>query len=1635
MMKKLWIWAVLGCLCVVVAGPAPRAAAADDPPAGEATPTAEEETPPPAVTSEPLSVDLSGAEVDVQVVGDSVIVRGVQGDLAVLKALMERLDREIPRRSYRVIRLQNKNAQEMAQLVQGFARSITGRELRPEETIEAQTISNNIILIIGPDARLDEVAKLVQVVDDRLPTLPPIYDLTYQLQHIKAAEAAEKLEELITALRQLQGEDRATQITITPLEAANALFIIAPEPEHEKIRKLISQIDIEPAEGFGDLKLAYFPLLNSKADTLAGVLNDLFATAEGAEAAKETIRRIRMVKSEPGPDGKLIELPPINLERQIKLIADDESQALICATATENIEPLRELIALLDGVPLAVEQSLRVYPLKFADAQTVKEMLDDMFQQGKDLPKPAPGSASSTAVPTNDVGKSLVYNVGLTADTRTNTLVVTGRQEQLLLIEGVILKIDVPSTELKYPLRLITLDHTDATRIGTIIEDLWEKRIETLQDRDAGSSAIAREKVFLAVDIRSNCLIVSATQENYDEIVRITQKLDGAPDRLIDQIRIINCANTSAADLRSKIEELWQRKANLRREGELPEDLPVIVADQRSNALVIASSPEDYEEIKRLIDRLEAQPLAPIAEIRLVTLENNDASQVADMLKGLFEERLEQRLVNGQQENPSDRVAVAAEPATNTMLIASSKENYDEMVRIIQAIDIEPDLEGVVQFFTLHNAQAETVAERINDLFDQGLYHGVVTADNQIAEERQKVALVADPRSNAIIASASKTNLSIVAKLISQMDSDDAPMLNADTRIFQLVFADALKLADILEKLFEGIASNSDGDFAAPTLVADAAGKILIVTGSRDGIKRAADLIASLDRETDRAAAIRVYELEHASAVKIAVKLQEIFERRDEGGETQRTPVFVMADEPTNTLIATASEEDHAVAEHLLALLDVPSTISRQVQVFPLKRAKAEPMAEDLESLFESQAQSGGANAGRADAIAVRPDRRTNSLVVWASRSEMDNIARIIDKLDTTEPATEMMVKVITLKRALAEELAETLLTTLTGGDSAGSGDDAQAVILKFMEELDDGTSATRQLLRQDITIEPDPRTNSLFVMAPAVSMEMLESLIVSIDRIPPTVAEIRLFPLANADAEEIVEKLTELFEEQATEEGPETRLELGDAVATGGTGESGVPGQVLRFTADRRTNMVIAAGSETDLDMVEGLIRQLDSQDVEDRIQMVYEARYVPAGEVVAALRDYFEEENDLLGELDDQSSIMRQAERHVTVVGDEESNSVLIGVSPRYYSRTMEMLYAIDRPPPQVSIQVLIAEVALDDRLEFGMEFALQDLTFSENATIGPNGVVQGHNFDVVGGTSVGAAGSISGFSFAITGEDFNFLLHALQTDGSLEVLSRPTILVENNEEANITIGDNVPFLRSSNVSDSGQINSSVEYEEVGIIVDVTPHINPDGYVNLEIKPEISSLNQGSGVQISEGLTAPTFTNRSADTVVTIKDGETVVIGGLIQTQEDFVESKVPVLGDVPYVGNLFRATQSTRRRTELLIVLTVNVIRDEHDAFVESVKLRDESGFMPDRIKRSPLMHGLRILPSDDDEVYPLDERRSPRRIRREDRPLYGPAPEVYGPARPGRTGSSGKTGLNTYGPPPRGTKSEPIALRTQ
>jgi general secretion pathway protein D len=167
-------------------------------------------------------------------------------------------------------------------------------------------------------------------------------------------------------------------------------------------------------------------------------------------------------------------------------------------------------------------------------------------------------------------------------------------------------------------------------------------------------------------------------------------------------------------------------------------------------------------------------------------------------------------------------------------------------------------------------------------------------------------------------------------------------------------------------------------------------------------------------------------------------------------------------------------------------------------------------------------------------------------------------------------------------------------------------------------------------------------------------------------------------------------------------------------------------------------------------------------------------------------------------------------------------------------------------------------------------------------------------------------------------------------------VQVLSNPSVMVENNSEGFLQVGETVRLPDAVSFSSAGQ-QSSVTPEDIGILLKVTPSINPEGFVRMEIEPEISRLSLQT-TQISENFNSPVVTRRRATTTVTVKDGQTVVIGGLISDRFERVDKKIPLLGDIPFVGTLFRQFKENTSKTELLIVLTPHVVRSPSEGGVE-------------------------------------------------------------------------------------------------
>ena len=282
-----------------------------------------------------------------------------------------------------------------------------------------------------------------------------------------------------------------------------------------------------------------------------------------------------------------------------------------------------------------------------------------------------------------------------------------------------------------------------------------------------------------------------------------------------------------------------------------------------------------------------------------------------------------------------------------------------------------------------------------------------------------------------------------------------------------------------------------------------------------------------------------------------------------------------------------------------------------------------------------------------------------------------------------------------------------------------------------------------------------------------------------------------------------------------------------------------------------------------------------------------------------------------------------------------DPETRSLIVVADDATAAHIKEMVKQLDRPTPQVLINCVFLEATYSKGLDLGVEGTYKH-TISGSSIDAINTPDKKQN---LAATIFGAAAT--GGAYTLIGKDLNVTLSALAQAGKTEILSRPSVLARNNQQATITIGQQVPLISGVTYDNFGNQRNAVTYQDVGIILKVTPFITSEGFVEMVVAPQISSvsdstvnINGGNGSNNNNIVTAPIINIRSADTVVITPDGQTVVIGGLMQNTKVKTESKVPLLGDIPLLGYLFKRTIANDAKTELLIFLTPTIVKSPHD-----------------------------------------------------------------------------------------------------
>ena len=468
-----------------------------------------------------------------------------------------------------------------------------------------------------------------------------------------------------------------------------------------------------------------------------------------------------------------------------------------------------------------------------------------------------------------------------------------------------------------------------------------------------------------------------------------------------------------------------------------------------------------------------------------------------------------------------------------------------------------------------------------------------------------------------------------------------------------------------------------------------------------------------------------------------------------------------------------------------------------------------------------------------------------------------------------------------------------------------------------------------RPLMPQQAHLGVHADSNTLIISDSIANMERVISIIRRIDRLGSN--EIEIIALEHANAADLVQVLTSLRNTAKKGQAP--------------------PGQQPILVADPRTNSILLGGNPDLRLELRALIAHLDTPiATEGHTEVVY-LRYAQAKDLVTVLQGIGTKQL----EAEKEAKAAPQAKSQFDIQADEATNALVITAPPAIMRSLKRVINQLDIRRAQVYIEAVIAELTDEKTVQLGIEW--------QTSTPSTNGFFAGTDHTVDGDLS------INSFNLGyISGGSLRALVQAYVGDTDTNFLSTPFLLTLDNEKASIHVGQNVPFQTTTSSGDSSSNPfTTFERHDVGLKLTVTPQINEGDTIKLEIEQEVSEV----GPSVEGGLTT---TKRTLETTILVDDKQTIVLGGLIKDNLTESISKVPLLGDIPVLGLLFRNTSNELKKTNLMVFLRPEIIRSQHTSLhLTNSKYNYIKGLQED-IEENRAQWELRLIPDEERPQLP-------------------------------------------------------------
>lgn len=700
-----------------------------------------------------------------------------------------------------------------------------------------------------------------------------------------------------------------------------------------------------------------------------------------------------------------------------------------------------------------------------------------------------------------------------------------------------------------------------------------------------------------------------------------------------------------------------------------------------------------------------------------------------------------------------------------------------------------------------------------------------------------------------------------------------------------------------------GLSSPVTGTGQVPiVLIPEPTRKWIIARASAEDMKKIEEWIEKLDKEQAIGKEYETISLGYADVSEVAQRLNEVIQQMP-GSELQQS-VLVQPLTQARQIMIFGRPEMRDMVKKLIAEIDIPTGLF-ETKVFKLKYADPDKIQENLEGLYEQQAgysysygysYSGYSRSSRnvetKDTVRVISFPTMNQITVIASSENMLKIEEQIKEWDIPLDLDQCSPRIFTLRNSDPVQMAD-LLTTLFSEQTSGGRDSFYRYF--FGEDVDEKQKIVGPLYGQ-LTFKEVPGTKKIIVISNvAGAYEVIEDLLTELDS--QEMGEIpQVIELKYADPEDLTERLNALFVEpgqqaniRRTAHGLTGESAMGSTDTTGSNANNNT-----QTSSDDYTPPWSGAGARSSM----GLGEEMPISNVIGRV------RFVP----------------------------------------EPHTKSIMVLAPPEYMDAIRELIASLDVPGKQVVIEAIIVEVEHTKVTSLGVELSTNPQAFG---TIGENAIVALSNLTNIG-THGSAAGTISSSSgVAATGSgsvlgvgtDIYALIDFLIKKTNAKVLNQQTLWTKDNEQANFFKGSEVAFLTSATTSATAGNVQNTDFPRVGMELRARPSITPENDVDMIVNLMISQLTSEIVNDQPVRAVMETTTN------MIVQDGQTLLLGGILFQNDSTIERKLPLLGDVPLVGGLFRHSEVNLSNTEMFVFMTPRVIEEPNATLAESKRSKEK------------------------------------------------------------------------------------------